>query len=177
MSDQDLDVLLGERTYALVDLVLIDAASQDGLGRVTLVPEPVAAASYVARVLGHQVPTGACVVVYDLGAGTFDASVVRHGPDGLDTLACRGLDDFGGLDLDAMVVEWIGGPRCGSPPCPHSWRWRCSSRWRCGPPPTGSASSPCGRPTRCSSRWHRTRPAPGSPMPPSAGAEVYAAIS
>src|SRR6185436_4350991 len=91
-----------------VDLVLIDAASQAGLGRVTLVPEPVAAASYFASVLGHQVPAGGCVVVYDLVAGTFDASVVRHGPDGLDTLACRGLDDFGGLDLDAMVVERIG---------------------------------------------------------------------
>ena len=33
---------------------------------------------------------------------------MRHGPDGLDTLACRGLDDFGGLDLDAVVVERIG---------------------------------------------------------------------
>ena len=88
--------------------VLTDAAAVAGLGPVTMVPEPVAAASYFAGVLGRWIPAGHCVVVYDLGAGTFDASVVRHAPEGLDTLACRGVDDFGGLDLDAMIVERIG---------------------------------------------------------------------
>jgi molecular chaperone DnaK (HSP70) len=141
----DLEILLGDRTFSMVDLVaatlrrvageavrvaggpvsevtttypaewgqarrrvLLDAAGAAGLGRVTLVPEPVAAASYFATVLRHRVPTGSCVVVYDLGAGTFDASVVRHDPDGLDTLTCRGVDDFGGVDLDAVLVDLIG---------------------------------------------------------------------
>jgi len=141
----DLDILLGDRSYSMVDLVaavlrrvaveavrvaggpvsdvtitcpaawgqarrrvLMEAAEIAQLGRINVVPEPVAAASYFATVLGHKIPPGQCVVVYDLGGGTFDASVVRHAADGLDTLACRGIDDFGGLDLDAMIVDRIG---------------------------------------------------------------------
>jgi len=141
----DLDILLGDRSYSMVQLVaavlgrvaveavrvaggpvsdvtitcpaawgqarrrvLVEAAEIAQLGRVNIVPEPVAAASYFATVLGHKIPPGQCVVVYDLGGGTFDASVVRNAPEGLDTLACRGIDDFGGLDLDAMIIERIG---------------------------------------------------------------------
>jgi molecular chaperone DnaK (HSP70) len=47
--------------------------------------------------------------VYDLGAGTFDAGVVRRGPDGaLTVLASEGLPELGGLDLDAALVEHLG---------------------------------------------------------------------
>ncbi len=49
--------------------------------------------------------TGSSLVVYDLGAGTFDVSVVRLETDGLSVVAADGLNDFGGLDLDALVVE------------------------------------------------------------------------
>ncbi|MFC4996276.1 Hsp70 family protein [Dactylosporangium cerinum] len=137
----DLDVLLGERAYAVTELVaavltrvraeaartrggtvpdvtmtypatwgtarrqvLIDAAMAAGLPRPTLVAEPVAAATYFASVLGHRMRPGQCVVVYDLGAGTFDASVVQRTEDGFRELSCRGLDDVGGVDLDALVV-------------------------------------------------------------------------
>src|SRR5690348_1507119 len=54
-------------------LVLADAAAAAGLGQVRLVPEPVAAATYFAQVLGRDVPIGSVVVVYDFGAGTIDA--------------------------------------------------------------------------------------------------------
>ncbi|WP_433086131.1 Hsp70 family protein [Dactylosporangium sp. CA-052675] len=84
--------------------VLLDAAALAGLPVPALVAEPVAAATYFAAVLGHAVQPGQCVVVYDLGAGTFDASVVQRTADGFRDLACRGLDDVGGLDLDALVV-------------------------------------------------------------------------
>ncbi|WP_433059620.1 Hsp70 family protein [Dactylosporangium sp. CS-033363] len=84
--------------------VLSDAAAQAGLPAPTLIAEPVAAATYFAAVLGHAVQVGQSVVVYDLGAGTFDASVVQRTADGFRDLACRGLDDVGGLDLDALVV-------------------------------------------------------------------------
>ena len=42
--------------------------------------------------------------MYDLGAGTFDASVVRRSGDGFTVLAGDGLLDAGGLYLDAAVV-------------------------------------------------------------------------
>jgi hypothetical protein len=51
---------------------------------------------------------GQAVVVYDLGAGTFDASVVRWTGAGFEILAYRGLDDIGGLDVDALLVAHAG---------------------------------------------------------------------
>ncbi|GAB3841990.1 hypothetical protein GCM10027610_052020 [Dactylosporangium cerinum] len=46
--------------------------------------------------------------MYDLGAGTFDASVVRSTGDGFDVLAEHGLPDAGGLDIDAAIVAHLG---------------------------------------------------------------------
>ncbi|MFD0580294.1 Hsp70 family protein [Dactylosporangium darangshiense] len=87
--------------------VLEAATARAGLPAPLLVPEPVAAAAYFTSSLGHVVKPGQSVVVYDLGAGTFDASVVRRTPAGFDTLAYSGLDDVGGLDLDAVMVQMI----------------------------------------------------------------------
>ncbi|WP_433061410.1 Hsp70 family protein [Dactylosporangium sp. CS-033363] len=89
--------------------VLVEAARRAGFNAPRLVPEPVAAGLYFTAVLGQKVPAGSCVVVYDLGAGTFDASVVRRTPNGFETLAYHGLDDVGGVDLDELVVQQIGG--------------------------------------------------------------------
>src|SRR6185369_16892409 len=80
-------------------LVLADAAATAGLGRVRLVPEPVAAAAYFTQVLGRDVPIGAVVVVHDFGAGTFDASVVARTASGFEVLAVDGRDDIGGIDI------------------------------------------------------------------------------
>ncbi|MEV4135428.1 Hsp70 family protein [Dactylosporangium sp. NPDC049742] len=88
--------------------VLLDAARHAGLPEVTLLPEPTAAATYFATVLGRELPQGGCLVVYDLGAGTFDVSVVRRGPETFEPLSFRGLDDFGGLDLDEIVLSIVG---------------------------------------------------------------------
>jgi Hsp70 protein len=84
--------------------VLAEAAGRAGLADVRFVAEPVAAASYFVTVLGHAVPAGRCVVVYDLGAGTFDVAVVQRTGIGFEVLATGGLPDVGGLDLDAAIV-------------------------------------------------------------------------
>jgi actin-like ATPase involved in cell morphogenesis len=98
---------------------LVRAAERAGLPPVELVPEPVAAATAFATVLGHAVPPGSSVVVYDLGAGTFDVSVVRREPGGFRALATDGLADIGGLDLDAVIVDLV---RRGSRP-EHEELW------------------------------------------------------
>lgn len=85
--------------------VLTEAARRAGMPPVALVPEPVAAAAYFAAILGHEVPPGQPLVVYDLGAGTFDVSVVRRDAEGFTVVAAGGMPDVGGLDLDAVVVD------------------------------------------------------------------------
>ncbi|WP_432986544.1 Hsp70 family protein [Dactylosporangium sp. CA-233914] len=87
---------------------LQEAVRQAGLPGATLVPEPVAAATYFVHVLRNMVPAGSAVVVYDLGAGTFDGTVVARTPAGFEVLAVGGRDDLGGLDFDELVVGMIG---------------------------------------------------------------------
>ena len=84
--------------------VLAAAATAAGLGDPRLVAEPVAAAASQATPRGGGGP----VLVYDLGAGTFDASVVRQTAAGIEVLATRGLADVGGLDIDAAVAAEVG---------------------------------------------------------------------
>ncbi|MEV4132187.1 Hsp70 family protein [Dactylosporangium sp. NPDC049742] len=78
--------------------VLRAAAGRAGAAEVDLVAEPVAAGTHLVR---HDVGVrpGARVLVYDLGGGTFDASVIRC-DEHLTVLASAGLPDAGGLDID-----------------------------------------------------------------------------
>lgn len=84
------------------------AAARPIFGDVALIPEPVAAASHFVTLADGRAPTGACVLVYDLGAGTFDVSVIRRTDTGFDVLAADGLADAGGLDIDAAVMAHLG---------------------------------------------------------------------
>jgi actin-like ATPase involved in cell morphogenesis len=90
--------------------VLVEAARQAGFTDVDLVAEPVAAATYLAstsEARGAQLPPGACVVVYDLGAGTCDVTLLRRTQHGFEPVASDGLNDVGGLDVDATVVAFL----------------------------------------------------------------------
>ncbi|TQL74728.1 Hsp70 protein [Stackebrandtia endophytica] len=88
--------------------VLAEAASLAELPEPTFVPEPVAAASYFATRAQAPIPDGGTAVVYDLGAGTFDVTVVRRTGTDFEVLAVNGLDDLGGIDLDQVLIELIG---------------------------------------------------------------------
>ncbi|MFC4047614.1 Hsp70 family protein [Dactylosporangium siamense] len=99
--------------------VLLAAAERAGLGTVSLVPEPVAAAEVFRTLEGTDSRPGSAFVVYDLGAGTFDASVVRHGPGTFEVLAAEGLSTSGGLDIDAAIVGYLGASQSSRDPA--SW--------------------------------------------------------
>ncbi|HEU5129803.1 MAG TPA: Hsp70 family protein [Glycomyces sp.] len=89
--------------------VLERAAALAGLGGAALLPEPIAAATYCAEVLGQEAPVGGTVAVFDFGGGTFDTTVVRREADGsFRTLATGGLDDLGGLDVDMALAAHLG---------------------------------------------------------------------
>ncbi|MFI7542927.1 Hsp70 family protein [Actinoplanes sp. NPDC049599] len=95
--------------------VLTTALARAGWPPATqLLPEPVAAARYFADVLRRPVPVGSALAVFDFGGGTLDIAVVRNEgvtPQGLPRFAVAasgGIDDLGGLDLDAALVEHLG---------------------------------------------------------------------
>jgi hypothetical protein len=88
--------------------LLQEAATAAGWRQVSLVPEPVAAARYFISALNHPLPRGAAMVVYDFGGGTIDIAVVRHDESGFTVIGAGGLEDVGGLDIDATLVEHVG---------------------------------------------------------------------
>lgn len=95
------------------------------------IPEPVAAAAHYARpASGRQdddatslIPIGGeeFLVVYDLGGGTFDATVLRHEGSEFEVLASGGIDPLGGFDLDSRLLNYLGTRHC-EPVAPDLWR-------------------------------------------------------
>jgi molecular chaperone DnaK len=80
-----------------------DAARLAGFERVELIQEPVASA--VAAGWKAEESTGPWLV-YDLGGGTFDASLLET-QDGLLRVVGHDGDNFlGGRDFDAAIVDW-----------------------------------------------------------------------
>jgi len=87
--------------------VLLDAARRPGLDTVELVTEPLAAATFFTAMHGTRLPVGSYLLVYDLGAGTCDVTLLRRRPDGFEQVASDGLNDLGGLDVDAAIVGFL----------------------------------------------------------------------
>jgi hypothetical protein len=86
---------------------LAAAARRAGFTAVELVAEPVAAAAAFTAAHGGAVPAGGHLLVYDLGAGTCDVTLLRRGPGGFEPVADAGLGNVGGLDVDAAIVEHL----------------------------------------------------------------------
>ncbi|GAA2795623.1 hypothetical protein GCM10010470_33330 [Saccharopolyspora taberi] len=77
-----------------------------GLDAARTVTEPEAAAAYYAA--KRQLADGEVVAVYDLGGGTFDATVVRKLPDGIAILGNpEGIERLGGVDFDEAVLTHV----------------------------------------------------------------------
>jgi Hsp70 protein len=89
-------------------VLLAEASARAGLGVPTLIAAPVAAArQWADRVVGG-VPAGRWVLVYDLGAGGCEVSLVRATGGGFEVVAADQLDDAGGLDFDQTFVSIVG---------------------------------------------------------------------
>jgi molecular chaperone DnaK len=75
-----------------------------GLDVLGIVPEPVAAAlQYDARTDGSD----RTILVYDLGGGTFDTTVIKVGSGAIDVLCTDGDQELGGADWDERLLEYL----------------------------------------------------------------------
>lgn len=79
-----------------------DAGRIAGLNVKRIINEPTSAA--LAYGLDHG--DAQKVMVYDLGGGTFDVSIIEIGDDVIEVLATAGDNQLGGDDFDARITEW-----------------------------------------------------------------------
>lgn len=81
-----------------------DAGQIAGLEVVRILNEPTAAALAYGLEKGKKSEK---VIVYDLGGGTFDVSVLELGDGVFEVVATNGDTHLGGDDFDQRVMEWI----------------------------------------------------------------------
>lgn len=74
-----------------------------GLKVLRIINEPTAA----ALAYGFDKKKGQQVLVYDLGGGTFDVSVLDVSEDTVEVKATNGDTHLGGDDFDRVVIDWI----------------------------------------------------------------------
>ena len=80
-----------------------DAGKIAGLDVKRIINEPTAA----ALAYGIDKEQDQKVMVYDLGGGTFDVSIIEMGDGVQEVLATAGNNRLGGDDFDQRVIEWL----------------------------------------------------------------------
>ncbi len=80
-----------------------DAGKIAGLEVKRIINEPTAA----ALAYGIDKETDQKVMVYDLGGGTFDVSIIEMGDGVQEVLATAGNNRLGGDDFDQRIIEWL----------------------------------------------------------------------
>lgn len=80
-----------------------DAGRIAGLDVKRIIPEPTAA----ALAYGLEKQSDKKIVVFDLGGGTFDVSILEIGDGVFEVLATNGDTHLGGDDFDNVIINWI----------------------------------------------------------------------
>ncbi|WP_179990164.1 Fe-S protein assembly chaperone HscA [Acinetobacter sp. YH12252] len=83
-----------------------DAAELAGLKVLRLLNEPTAAAVAYGLDQDTNLAQDRNYVIYDLGGGTFDVSILRFSQGVFEVLATGGHTALGGDDLDRLIVKW-----------------------------------------------------------------------
>ena len=83
-----------------------DAAQLAGLNVLRLLNEPTAAAVAYGLDQDSNLSSDHNYVIYDLGGGTFDVSILRFSQGVFEVLATGGHTALGGDDLDRLIVKW-----------------------------------------------------------------------
>jgi molecular chaperone DnaK (HSP70) len=107
-ADDTISVAVGvpANAYAAQRLMTLDAFRRAGFVVSAVVNEPSAAGfEYTHRHRNTLTSRRDAVVVYDLGGGTFDASLVRMSGRHHEVLATAGINWLGGDDFDAVLSD------------------------------------------------------------------------
>ncbi|MCH3987021.1 MAG: molecular chaperone DnaK [Lachnospiraceae bacterium] len=80
-----------------------DAGKIAGLDVKRIINEPTAA----ALAYGLDNESEQKIMVYDLGGGTFDVSIIEIGDGVIEVLATAGNNHLGGDDFDQKIVDWM----------------------------------------------------------------------
>ncbi len=80
-----------------------DAGEIAGLKVLRIINEPTAA----ALAYGFDKKKDEKIVVYDLGGGTFDVSILEVSADSVQVLSTNGDTHLGGDDFDQVIIRWI----------------------------------------------------------------------
>ncbi len=80
-----------------------DAGKIAGLEVKRIINEPTAA----ALAYGIDKETDQKIMVYDLGGGTFDVSIIEMGDGVQEVLATAGNNRLGGDDFDQRIIDWM----------------------------------------------------------------------
>ena len=111
---QDAEAFLGEKIEKAVITVPAyfndsqrqatkDAGKIAGLEVMRIINEPTASALAYGLGKGKE----AKILVFDLGGGTFDVSILDIGQDVYEVLAVSGNTHLGGDDWDQRIIDWI----------------------------------------------------------------------
>jgi molecular chaperone DnaK (HSP70) len=103
-----LEVMLGVPANANSNqrFLTVDAFRKAGFSVLGLLNEPSAASIEY----GHRNRATGRVLIYDLGGGTFDVSLVELAGDAHTVLASEGISTLGGDDFDQILAELAVGP-------------------------------------------------------------------
>ncbi len=83
----------------------MDAAKMAGLNVLANINEPTAAALAYGISKGSKEPK--TVLIYDLGGGTFDVSIIRFTENEIEVLSSDGNRQLGGFDFDNKIVDYV----------------------------------------------------------------------
>lgn len=82
-----------------------DAGRIAGLEVLRIINEPTAA----SLAYGFEKKSNETILVFDLGGGTFDVSVLEVGDGVFEVLSTSGDTHLGGDDFDKCIVDWLAG--------------------------------------------------------------------
>lgn len=87
---------------------MIEAAKNAGFTSVQLIEEPVAAAIYYHQQNPATFKEGNIILIYDLGGGTFDATLIKKWSNGFEVRGQPvGIENCGGINFDRAIFQHL----------------------------------------------------------------------